>query len=647
MLEQIHQHKHHLAWIAGVLIVLGLWMNWMGFYAWRDGFLMAATVAAVLPIAIKAWQAARMKTFSIELLVTVAVAGAFLIHEYMESAAVTLLFLFGDYLEARTLKKTRSSLKQLADMAPQEAILLQEDGTRKKTAADRVRVGNKLVVLPGGKIPVDGTIAKGRAFVNESAVTGEPAPVMKKENDPVFSGSILDNGYIEMIAEKVGNDTTFAKMIELVEEAQDAKSKTERFLDRFANYYTPAIVILALAVFVFTRDFHKAITFLVIACPGALVIGAPVSNVAGIGNGAKHGALIKGGDVMEKLSKVDTLVFDKTGTLTKGKPEVTDLHLLGTRREEEVLGLVAKAETVSEHPLGQTIVKEAEARGIPFNRYHLQEGEAIKGKGMTATIDGIAITVGNRKLMEAQGITISPSAGSYATDREKMGNTAIFIAVNGKLEAILSIADQIREDARAALEDMRAAGIKRIVMLTGDNRHTARAVANQLGIDAFHAELLPDEKVDYVKKLKEEGAVVAMAGDGMNDAPAIATADIGLAMGKGGTDISIETADIVLMADKLSQYAHAFALSKKTMRNMKQNIAIALSVVVFLLVGVLRGQVDLAAGMFVHEGSVLAVILNAMRLIGFAPKGGRQKFKISKIGQLDGDQLRKPVRHVK
>ncbi|WP_018664205.1 heavy metal translocating P-type ATPase [Heyndrickxia acidiproducens] len=629
MIERVNHHKHHLTWLAAIFIVLGFFAKLAGLAGWRDGLLIAATVLAAIPIVIKAWQAIRMKTFSIELLVTVAVAGALFIHEYMESAAVTFLFLFGDYLEARTLKKTRSSLKQLVDMAPQEAILLQEDGTRQKIDVDRVQAGDRLVVLPGGKIPVDGAITKGRASINEAAITGESIPVSKEEKEPVFSGSIVDTGYIEMVAEKVGDDTTFAKMVELVEEAQDAKSKTERFLDRFAAYYTPAVVFLALVVLFFTRDLHMAITFLVIACPGALVIGAPVSNVAGIGNGAKNGALIKGGDIMERLSKVDTLVFDKTGTLTKGKPEVTDLHLFGTMNGEKILGLAAKAETVSEHPLGQTIVKEAEARKISLNHYHLQEGEAIKGKGITATIDGCAVAAGNRKLMEAQGIAIHQTARDYATQREKLGNTAIFIAVNGKLEAILSIADQIREDARAALADMRSNGIKRIIMLTGDNSHTAQAVASQLGIDAFHAELLPNEKVQYVKKLKEEGSIVAMAGDGINDAPAIATADIGLAMGKGGTDVSMETADIVLMADKLTQYAHAFALSKKTMRNMKQNIAIALVVVAFLLVGVLWGRVNLAIGMFVHEGSVLAVILNAMRLIRFKTKARQNKLNMN------------------
>ena len=488
---------------------------------------------------------------------------------------------------------------------------------------DDVQEGDRLAVLPGGKIPVDGIVVKGSASVNEAAITGESVPVQKEEQDYVFSGSILDTGYVEIIAEKVGDDTTFAKIIELVEEAQDAKSKTERFLDRFANYYTPGVVVLSAIVFALTLDLHLAITFLVIACPGALVIGAPVSNVAGIGNGAKNGVLIKGGEIMERFAKVDTLVFDKTGTLTKGKPEITDLHLFNSIEEDEFLSLIAKAETISEHHLGQTIVKEAERREIDYRSRQISNSEAIKGNGITAVVDEQKIVAGNRKLMKSKGIEITNAQESYAASREKEGNTAIFIALNGKLVGIISIADKIRDDAKAAIKEMRRNGIKRIIMLTGDNQHTAQAVANQLELDEFHAELLPNEKVEYVKKLKEEGAVVAMAGDGVNDAPAIATADIGTAMGKGGTDISMETADVVLMADKLSQYAHAYALSKATMRNLRQNIFIALFTVVILLIGVLVGHVHLASGMFIHEGSVLLVILNAMRLMGFKTKMSR------------------------
>lgn len=620
MMNHINRNTNYITLVSGLLIGVGFIIKFMQLTKWSNGFLIAATAIAVTPIAVKAWQGIRLRTFSIELLVTIAVIGALFIQEYVESSVVTFLFLFGAYLENRTLQKTRSSLKELTDMAPQEALLLNEDGSRESISVNEVEVGDRLVVLPGGKIPVDGVIVKGQASINEATITGESAPVNKYNEDHVFSGSILDDGYVEIIAEKVGDDTTFAKIIELVEEAQDSKSKTERFLDRFSNYYTPGVTLLSILVYIITRDLHLAITFLVIACPGALVIGAPVSNVAGIGNGAKNGVLIKGGEIMENFSKVNTVVFDKTGTLTKGKPEVTDLHTFGSMTPNNILGLVAKAETISEHHLGQTIVKEAKNKGIDINTYQLTDSKAMKGKGIVATINSKNIVAGNRKLMREEGIHIDSYATGHAVSREMLGNTAIFIAINGKLEAIISIADQIREDAWEALEDLRAKCVKRIVMLTGDNCHTAESVSKQLGIDEYYAELLPNEKVEYVKKFKKEGAIVAMAGDGVNDAPAIATANIGIAMGEGGTDVSMETADVVLMADKLSQFAHAYALSKKTIRNMRQNITIALTVVAILLVGVLSGKVHLASGMFIHEGSILVVILNAMRLIRFKTK---------------------------
>ncbi|WP_087972694.1 heavy metal translocating P-type ATPase [Oceanobacillus rekensis] len=622
MIRYINKHKNHITAISAILLVLAIITHITGYHGLRHGILLAATIFAGIPIFIKAFQALRMKAFSIELLVTIAVIGAIFIGEYVESAVVTYLFLFGDYLEARTLERTRSSLKDLVDMAPQEATVVR-DGDQMTLLVENVVEGDHVIIRSGGKIPVDGKIITGQASLNEAAVTGESVPATKKLDDNVFSGTIVDNGYIEVIAEKIGDDTTFAKIIELVEEAQESKSKTEKFLDKFANIYTPAVVVLSVLVYVFTRDLHTAITFLVVACPGALVIGAPVSNVAGIGNGAKNGVLVKGGEVMDKFAKVDTLVFDKTGTLTKGKPELTDIHTFDKQDENELLRLVAQAETISEHHLGQTIVKEAKARKLNSGEKP-EDGEVIKGKGLRANIEGKMLTIGNRKLMHADNIDLPSEFAAYAIERETSGNTAIFAAVDGKVRGIFSIADQIRDDAPAALAEMRKNGIKKIIMLTGDNKHTAELVANQLDLDEFYTELLPEDKVAYVKKLKEKGHVVAMAGDGINDAPAIATADIGLAMGEGGTDISMETADVVLMADKLKQFSHAYSLSKATIRNMKQNTFFAVGIVFVLLAGVLGGTVHLASGMFIHEASVLLVILNAMRLIRFNHKNTKE-----------------------
>lgn len=614
----INKYKKQITFLSGALLILALIANYTGYFEIRQFILVTTTIIAGVPIFIKAYQAARMKAFSIELLVTIAVIGALFIGEYVESSVVTFLFLFGDYLETRTLQKTRSSLKELVDMAPQEATVIR-DGETETIPVEDVVEGDRIIIRSGGKVPVDGSVVSGQASINEAAVTGESVPAAKALDDKLFSGTIVDNGYVEMVAEKVGDDTTFAKIIELVEEAQESKSKTQKFLDRFANYYTPGVVILAVLVYLFTANLHLAITFLVVACPGALVIGAPVSNVAGIGNGARNGVLVKGGEVMDNFSKVDTLVFDKTGTLTKGKPEVTDIKTFNNYNETDLLQLVAEAETISEHHLGQTIVKEAEARSLTLDR-EPEDSEVIKGNGIKATLDGKVLAIGNRKLMESEGISIPKDVAAYQVEREKLGNTAIYAAIDGKIAGIFSIADQIREDAARSLTEMRKNGIKKIVMLTGDNRHTANLVAEQLGIDEVHAELLPEDKVTHVKRLKEEGHVVAMAGDGINDAPAIATADIGLAMGEGGTDVSMETADVVLMADKLSQFSHAYSLSKSTIRNMKQNTFIAVGVVFILLAGVLGGIVNLAIGMFIHEASILVVILNAMRLIRFNRK---------------------------
>ncbi|MEK5036773.1 heavy metal translocating P-type ATPase [Sporosarcina sp. FSL K6-3457] len=603
--------------ISGLLLAAAIGLHIADFHDWKQTLLILATIIAGTPILIKAFKALRMKAFSIELLVTIAVVGALFIGEYVESAAVTFLFLFGAFLEARTLEKTRSSLKALVDMTPLEATVIRNDETM-IVSVDDVELGDRVIIRSGEKVAVDGHIATGTATLNEAAITGESVPASKTIEDRVFSGTIVDSGFIEVIADRVGEDTTFARIIELVEEAQESQSTTEKFLDRFANIYTPTIVVLSVLVYIFSRNIEMTLTFLVIACPGALVISAPVSIVAGIGNGARNGVLIKGGDIMEKLAKIDTVVFDKTGTLTRGRPEVTDIHSFAGA-PENLLQLVAEAEMISEHHLGQTIVREAKKRNLSFVN-EPQDAEIIRGNGIRARIDGKLLAIGNRKLMAAEGIGIEESVEAYAIRREKAGNTAIFASIDGKIAGVFSIADRIRPEAAHALQQLRASGVKKIIMLTGDNRHTAELVGAQLGLDEVHAELLPEDKVAIIQKLKDTGHKVAMAGDGINDAPAIATANIGLAMGKGGTDISMETADVVLMTDRLNQFSHAYSLAKATVRNMKQNTFFAVGTVGLLLAGVLLGKVFLASGMLIHELSVLIVILNAIRLIRYTKR---------------------------
>ncbi|TAN30162.1 MAG: cation-translocating P-type ATPase [Castellaniella sp.] len=604
----------HIAGVTGLMLALAFALHWIDQPQWKDYVLIASTLVAGYVIALKAFKALRMKAFSIELLVTIAVVGALIIGEYVESAVVTFLFIFGAYLEARTLEKTRSSLRSLIDMAPTEATVLRAEGPIKVLAEELV-AGDRVLVRSGEKIAVDGSIAAGQALIVEAAITGESVPSNKSAGDRVFSGTIVDAGYIEVEATQVGDDTTFSKIIEMVEEAQESKTTTQKFLDRFANIYTPAIVILAVLVYAVSRNVELALTFLVIACPGALVISAPVSMVAGIGNGARNGILVKGGEAMEKLSRIDAVVFDKTGTLTRGRPEVTAVRSWGLD-EDTLLRLVAEAELGSEHHLGRAMLAEAARRELAPGDGP-QDVDIVKGGGLSATVAGRRLNIGNRKMMADLGVAIDDSVLAYAADREKAGNTAVLVAVDDRLAGVVSVADQVKPEAAMAIEQLRRAGVKRAIMLTGDNHHAARRVGDALGLDEVHAELLPQDKVAWVSALKQQGYRVAMVGDGVNDAPALATADVGLAMGISGTDISMETADVVLMSDRLDQFAHAYTLAKATVRNMKQNTTVAIVTVVLLLAGVLLGRIFLASGMLVHELSVLLVTLNAIRLIRY------------------------------
>ncbi|GIO37963.1 haloacid dehalogenase [Paenibacillus antibioticophila] len=605
---------HVITLLAGILLLLAGVLEISGAVSWRQGVLLTATVIAAAPIVTKAFRAAVMRIVTIELLVTLAVAGAVYLGEYVESAAVTFLFLLGAWLESRSLAKTRNSLQSLIALVPTTATVIRE-GSAASVPVDQLQQGDRVRIRSGERIAVDGAIASGQAAIDEAAVTGEPGPTMKSAGDKVYSGALIDNGSIDVIAERVGEETTFARMIQLVEEAQESGSRTQKFIDRFAAIYTPAIVLLSLLVYVLTGKLEMALTFLVIACPGALVIGVPVSLVSGIGNGAKHGVLIKGGEAMERLSRIDTVVFDKTGTLTQGRPEVRAIRIF-EGEENDVLRLAAEAETASEHPLGYTVVQEALRRGIQLTGQP-EQVEVIKGGGIRAVIAGQQIVIGSRKLLETSGIGIGKGPDEEAMELEKLGNTVVFIGVEGRLTGMFAIADPIREEADAAIRHLRRSGVTRMILLTGDNRHTAQLVGNQLGLDEVHAQMLPEQKAAFIQSLRSDGFRVAMAGDGINDAPALATADIGLAMGEGGTDIAMETADIVLMADRLDQFAHAYGLAKATVRNMKQNLTLALGTALLLISGVLFGQVLLAGGMLVHELSVLAVILNAIRLNRF------------------------------
>lgn len=612
--------KLQVVLISGILLIIAIIFHFAGLEVWKISALIIASVVAGYSTAKTAIQTTMMKMFSIELLVTIAVIGAMIIGEYVEAAAVTFLFLFGAYLEARTIEKTRTSLKTLMDMAPLEATVL-KNGEKFVTLVEDLVEGDHILIQSGDKIAIDGRVIAGQALINEATITGESVPANKGKDDLVFSGTMIDNGYIEVVAEKVGDDTAFSKIIELIEEAQEGKAKTQKFLERFANVYTPGILVLSILVFIFSSNVELALTFLVIACPGALVISAPVSLVSGIGNGARNGALLKGGEVMEDFAKVDVIVFDKTGTLTEGKPSVVNMKTYGIQ-EDQLLKLAAEAEVISEHHLGQTIVEEAANRGIELVNQPTNF-EVVKGHGIYATVESKQLVIGNRKLLKDHGVKLSEAINNEAIAEEKQGHSAIFVAIDQKVVGIISIADEIRQEAATTIAQLKEFGIKKVVMLTGDNRHTAEKVATRLGVDIVHAEMLPEDKVNHIQKLQAEGYRVAMVGDGINDAPAIALADVGLAMGIAGTDAAMETADVVLMSDNLAKISYAYTLSKATVRNMKQNMFFAVGTVALLLIGVLFGKVFLASGMLIHELSVLLVVINAVRLVKYRQRGAK------------------------
>lgn len=609
------KHTTQITLITGILIILGYLSQYL--LQFTRGYqlsLIAASIIAVVPIASRAWSALINKVFSIELLVSIAVIGAFIIGEFNESAIVTFLFLFGSYLESKTLQKTRTAIKGLTEMAPTTATVVTTTGT-KTVDVDDVDEGDLVLVKTGGQIPVDGLVTEGNGYLNEASITGESRPIVKTTGDPVYAGTLVENGYVKLTATQVGDDTTFAKIIELVEEAQDTKSKAEKFIDRFAQYYTPAVLVLSSLVFIFSRDFRLAITILVLGCPGALVIGAPVSSVAGIGNGAKRGILIKGGEVIDTFAKVDTLVFDKTGTLTQGKTAVTSFKAYQPTTTA-ILTTAAAIERLSDHPLGQAIVTYAQQHPTSMSAPTLTTTETVKGQGITAQIAQQQVVIGNQKLLAAHHIKLTTAQLTDLNTMQQAGQSTVIMATDGQVQAIFGIADQIRPQVKASLAALKAQGIKRLVMLTGDNQLTANAVAHELAIDDVHANLMPAEKVTYVQQLQAAGHTVAFIGDGINDSPSIANADIGIAMGSG-TDVTIETSDVVLMQSSFPALVHAHGLAKKTVLNTRENIFIAIATVAFLLIGLIFGYIYIASGMFVHEASILVVIFNAMRLLKF------------------------------
>ncbi|WP_312712283.1 heavy metal translocating P-type ATPase [Proteiniclasticum ruminis] len=610
----ILKSKNRILVMSGILIALGF----AGEFLFHNEMLAmaglgAASILGVLPIAIQAYQALKVKVVSIDVLVTIAVLGAFAIKNLEESAIVTFLFLFGAYLEQRTLNKTRSAIKELTEMAPESALKRQPDGSFLEVDVDEVDVEDVLLVKTGAKVPVDGRVLSGEGYVSEASITGESLPVEKKQGAKVYAGTILENGTLQIVADRVGEDTTFGRIIELVEEAQDAKSEAERFIDRFSKYYTPLVLLLSAIVFALTRNVELSITILVLGCPGALVIGVPVSNVAGIGNGAKNGILLKGSEVIQDFSRVDVMVFDKTGTLTVGHPKVSD-HAYFGKDEKETLKYLSSVERESDHPLAKAVVEHI---GIT-DTYTVSETEVMKGGGIAAKVEGRQVLVGNLYLMEENQVAFPEKSLEIIHQYERRGDSLVLTSVDGVLESVLGVRDQVRPGVKEDLRKLKKLGVKELVLLSGDHQGTVDVVAKELGLTKAFGHMLPEDKSAYIKKLQEEGHVVAFVGDGVNDSPSLALAEIGIAMGSG-TDVAIETSDVVLMNGDFGKLPHALGLTKATARNMKQNIAIAVGVVLVLVFSLFFSEwMNMSIGMLVHEASILVVILNGMRLLKFS-----------------------------
>jgi Cd2+/Zn2+-exporting ATPase len=605
--------RNQIAFIGGVLIIIAF-ISKLGFknieiFTWS---LIIASIMGIAPIAIQAFQALSVKVVSIDVLVTIAVTGALLIKNYEESAIVTFLFLFGAYLEQRTLNQTRSAIKELTEMVPESALKQMENGEFEEVEVDEVDVGDILLVKTGAKIPVDGTVLTGEGYINEASITGESVPVGKEKDSKVYAGTILDNGTLQIIADRIGEDTTFGKIIELVEEAQDSKSEAERFIDRFSKYYTPAVLVLGFIVWLISRDIELAITILVLGCPGALVIGVPVSNVAGIGNGARNGVLLKGSEIIHDFSKVDTIVFDKTGTLTIGNPKVADI-IVYAKNFNEVSSYLASVESESDHPLAKAVVEYIGDTKL----YLVENTDVVKGGGIVAYVDGHRVAVGNLSLIEQENVPINEKVREDIARFEQDGNSLVLTSVDGELMVMMGIRDQIRPGVKEDLQKLKKLGVKNLVVLSGDNQGTVDLVARELGLTEAHGNMLPEDKAAHIKELQDKGKIVAFVGDGVNDSPSLALAHIGIAMGSG-TDVAIETSDIVLMNSDFSRLPHALGLTKSTANNMRQNIVIAVGVVVVLLASVFLSEwMNMSIGMLVHELSILVVILNGMRLLRY------------------------------
>ncbi len=558
-------------------------------------------------------------TLNIRLLMTIGAIGAIFLGLWEEAALLVFIYSLGDVLEAYAVNKARGAIKALMELVPKEA-LVRRNGGEIVLPTEEIDIGDVAIVRPGERIPIDGKVIAGTSFVDQSSITGESIPVEKKIEDEVFAGTINQKGSLEITVTKKSSDTTLARIIHSVEEAQTKKSSYQRFAERFGKYYTPAMFILGISVAVipplfFGGDWHsfiyRGLVVFVVSCSCGLALSVPVSVVSATANSARNGILFKGGAYLEAAQELRAIAFDKTGTLTIGRPMVTDVVAYNTLSEKELLVLAGSIESRSEHPIAEAIVRKAKEAEVPL--LSIKDFEAMAGLGVKARVNGNLYFVGSSRLLQEKGISLTQTQNE--TSRfESEGKTAVLIGSEQKVLGVLAVADKLRAETREAIETLKSSGIK-VVMLTGDNERTAKAIASQAGVDEYLAQLLPEDKVNAVRKLKERFGKVAMVGDGINDAPAMAVSDVGIAMGAAGADVAIETGDIVLMSDDLSKIEYALRLSRRSIINIRQNITASIAIVAFLVPMALIGWIGLVPGLLLNEASGLIAIVNALRLL--------------------------------
>lgn len=604
---------------SGILLAVATGMGWLemperivvGLYA-------LTAITGGFHAAIRGLYSLRSFSLDMNFLMTAAIIGAAAIGQWSEAATVAFLFSFGNALQTYTMDKTRRSIQTLMELAPPEA-LVRRGKHEKRLPVEEILVGDIIRVRPGERIAMDGIVHNGVSTVNQATITGESIPVEKTAGDLVYAGTVNEHGALEIEVTKSAADSTLAKISHLVEEAQEQKAPSQQFVDIFARYYTPFILLSAAGVMVlpwlafhqpFAPWFYNGLVLLVISCPCALVISTPVSIVAAIGNASRHGVLIKGGAYLEQMGSIQAIAFDKTGTLTQGRPEVTDIIVTNGCSEIELLAMAAGIEKWSEHPLAHAVVEKA--KGLEFRQ--ATHFKALAGRGARAELEGQTLYIGNLRLFGELGHDLA-RYGATLADLEQQGKTVMLLGTRKVVHGMIAVADTLRHDSKDAIKALHRAGLKHITMLTGDNNRVAGAIAEKLALDAFYSELLPEDKVTVIKKIAGEHGHVAMVGDGVNDAPALARATVGIAMGVAGSDTALETADVALMTDDLGKLAYLVKLSHKTVAIIKQNITFSLLIKIFFVLLLILGRATLWLAVFADMGASILVTLNGMRLM--------------------------------